>query len=103
MFGRTASSKPSSSLPVVGALTVLVLASMAVAIPPAAIERPAAEVECGLLVGHGRITSQLAEHAARNGYSYLAVDFTTASFDDDALWREYFTEISLRQFPIWGW
>ncbi len=56
-----------------------------------------------MLVGHGRISSSLAALVARNEYTYLAIDFTRASFDKDALWRDYFRAISLRQFPLWGW
>jgi hypothetical protein len=90
--GRTA--------PVILGLAVVILAAMAFAVPPAPI--PAGD-NGAYLIGHGRLSAQLADQLSRSDYAALVIDFTGANLDEDALWRPHFRAVDRRGFPIWGW
>jgi hypothetical protein len=90
--GRTA--------PVILGLAVVILAAMAFAVPPAPI--PAGD-NGAYLIGHGRLSAQLADQLSRSDYAALVIDFTGANLDEDALWRSHFRAVDRRGFPIWGW
>lgn len=90
--GRTA--------PVILGLAVVILGAMAFAVPPAPI--PAGD-NGAYLIGHGRLSAQLADQLSRADYAALVIDFTGANLGEDALWRPHFRAVDRRGFPIWGW
>jgi hypothetical protein len=97
--------RPSSlgSAPLVLGLTLVFLGAIASAIPPAPIETAGGDAERGMLVGHTLVIDRLAEQLASSGYSYIAVDLSTADPQGAALWRGRIDEVAKRRFPIWGW
>ena len=97
--------RPSSlgSAPLIAGLTLVFLGAIASAIPPAPIETGRVDAARGMLIGHTLIIDRLAEQLATSGYSYVAVDLSTADPEGAALWRGRIDEVAKRRFPIWGW
>lgn len=91
------------SAPLIGGLTVLLLAAMAAALPPSPIAVRPGSPDRGYLVRRSTLSDRLAELKAAEGYTFLAVDLTGARYDGEALWRDHFDRVSRRRFPIWGW
>jgi len=91
------------SAPLIGGLLILVLAAIALALPPSPIERAPGSEGIGALFAPGLFSDGLAEQNARNGYGYMALDITGASDDREALWREQLEVVSARRYPVWAW
>jgi len=102
MLGPSSVKLPRSA-PLVAALTIAFLAAIAVALPDPPIPVPSIDAERGLLVRHSQLSAAIAEQAARHGYTYLAVDVTTARFGDEEFWTGHMKDIAGRQCPVWAW
>jgi len=92
--------RASRTAPVILVLAIVILAAMAFAVPPAPI--PAGD-NGAYLIGHGRLSAELADQLSRSNYAALVIDFTGANLGEDALWRPHFRAVDRRGFPIWGW
>jgi hypothetical protein len=90
------------SAALIAGLTVLALAAMATAIPPARLTPRATGVERGYLVSGASFSDMLAELLNRDGYTYMAIDLTRAQLRPGEVWRAQFDNAS-RIFPVWGW
>jgi hypothetical protein len=90
------------SAALVAVLTVVALGAMASSIPEARLTPKVTGVERGYLVGLGSFSDVLVDTLNRDGYNYLAVDFTRAPLDRTAIWRGEFDRVA-RIFPVWGW
>ena len=91
------------SAPLIGGLLIIILAAIALALPPAPISRQADSGGVGALHAAGLFSDGLAEQHAANGYGFLALDITGASRDRDALWRRQLEVVAARRFPVWAW
>jgi hypothetical protein len=103
MSGAVGESGPGGTLCLVTLCTVVFLGAMAFAVPSAPIETSATGALRGYLVGHSRFSESMAAQIARNGYSFLAVDLTSARLDGEALWADHIRSVGARRFPTWGW
>ena len=76
------SSQPeSTSAPLIGGLTVLAIAAIAMALPPSPITTPEGSQGLGILQSVGLFSAGMAEQNAVNDYGYLALDITAAHPD----------------------
>jgi len=97
----SASSRVSGPAALIAAITLIMLGAMAFAVPPSRIEVSVIGVERGYLVSHTRLSATLAQNVAADGYTYLAIDLTTAG--DAALWSRQLDRVNEVQFPVWAW
>src|SRR5262245_61183488 len=102
MFGGIDESKGARSGAVIAGLTVLALAAMATAIPPARLTPKATGVERGYVVSGASFSDMLAEMLNADGYTYMAVDLSRADLRSGEVWRVQFDRAS-RIFPVWAW
>jgi hypothetical protein len=102
MFGGLDQPAATKSAALIGGLTVLALAAMASAIPPARLVPEVTGVERGYLVSGAGFSDVLAELLNGDGYTYMAIDLTKAPLSDGSIWRAQFDGAS-RIFPVWGW
>jgi hypothetical protein len=102
MFGGLSQPVTHKSAALVVALTLLALGAMAASIPEARLTPKVTGVERGYLVGLGSFSDMLVDTLNRDGYNYLAIDFTRASLGGTAIWRDEFDRVA-RIFPVWGW
>lgn len=102
MFGGIDETKGARSGAVIAGLTVLALAAMATAIPPARLTPKATGVERGYVVSGASFSDMLAEMLNADGYTYMAVDLSRADLRSGEVWRVQFDRAS-RIFPVWAW
>ncbi len=102
MFGSSTQPSARGTPALVAGLTILALAAMATAIPPARLTPEVTGVERGFLVSGASFSDMMAELLNGNGYTYMAIDLTRARLDAGEIWRVQFDEVS-RIFPVWGW
>ena len=89
--------------PLIALLAIVFIGVIALAIPAAPIETPTVEGSRGCLIGHSALSDLLAEQFAATGYNYIAVDLSSATLGEDALWTQHLSRVSSRLFPVWGW
>lgn len=102
MLGGVQAPSPRSSAALVTGLTLLALAAMAAAIPPARLTPKTTGIERGYLVSGASFSDMMAELLNGNGYTYMAIDLTEAQLRAGEVWRVQFDDVS-RIFPVWGW
>ena len=102
MFGGLEEARPGRSAAMITGLTVLALAAMATAIPPARLTPVVAGVERGYVVSGASFSDMLAEMLNSDGYTFMAIDLTRADLRSGAVSRVQFDRAS-RIFPVWGW
>ncbi len=102
MFGGSTQPSARGTPAMVAGLTILALAAMAIAIPPARLTPKVTGFERGVLVSGASFSDMLAELLNGNGYTYMAIDLTHARLGAGEIWRVQFDEVS-RIFPVWGW
>jgi hypothetical protein len=102
MFGGVDETRGVRSGAIIGGLTVLALAAMATAIPPARLTPKTTGVERGYVVSGASFSDMLAEMLNSDGYTYMAVDLTRADLRSGEVWRTQFDRAS-RIFPVWAW
>jgi hypothetical protein len=93
----------SNSGPVVGGLVVVMLAAIAIALPPSPIQIDSGLAGMGSLEAASTFSGGIAEQNAALGFGYLALDLSRVSTKSDALWRENLELLSSRRVPLWGW
>ena len=103
MLGGLNRAIPSGSAPLIGVLAAIFVCAIAFKVPPSHIEVPDVGAQRGFLLGVSRFSDRFAEQLGRYGYNYIAIDFTKASLDKDAIWRKHLEMVSQRRFPVWGW
>jgi len=102
MFGGSTQPSARGTPALVAGLTILALAAMATAIPPARLTPKVTGAERGFLVSGASFSDMMAELLNGNGYTYMAIDFTRARLHGGEIWRVQFDGVS-RIFPVWGW
>lgn len=102
MFGGFEEGGSRRSAALITGLTLLALAAMATAIPPARLTPKTTGVERGYLVSGASFSDMLAEILNRDGYTYMAIDLSRADLRPGQVWRAQFDNAS-RIFPVWGW
>jgi hypothetical protein len=93
----------SKSGAVVGGLVVVMLAAIAIALPPSPILVAPGVSGVGSLESASLFSGGIAEQNAAHDFGYLAIDLSRVSTDSDALWRQQFDLLSSRRLPIWAW
>ena len=88
---------------VITAITLIMLGAMAFAVPPARIEVEEGGHQRGYLVPHSQFSPGLALNVAADGYTYLAIDLTTADTTKGAHWSMHLDRVNEVQYPVWGW
>ena len=102
MFGGFDEGGSRRSGPVIAGLTLLALAAMATAIPPARLTPKVTGVDRGYVVSGASFSDMLAELLNREGYTLMAIDLTRADLRSGEVWRVQFDNAS-RIFPVWAW
>lgn len=93
----------SNSGPVIGGVFVVMLAAIAIALPPSPIESSQDNRGFGSLESASLFSDGIAELNAQNGYGHMVLDLTQASVAKDSLWRKNLAIVSARRYPVWGW
>jgi len=93
----------SQSGAVIGGLVVVMLAAIAIALPPSPIHIEADRGGVGSLESASLFSDGIAEQNAAAGFGFLALDLSRVSTNADALWRQQLELLSSRRLPIWGW
>ena len=93
----------SQSGAVVGGLVVVMLAAIAIALPPSPILIDSSVSGVGSLESASLFSGGIAEQNAAHDFGYLAIDLSRVSTDSDALWRQQLELLSSRRLPIWAW
>jgi len=93
----------SNTAPLVGGLLILVLAAIAMALPPAPIATQEGTAGLGTLESPGLFSAGMAEQNAAGGYGFLALDVTHAKLEQNSLWRTELDLVAKRRFEVWGW
>ncbi len=93
----------SQSAPLIGGLTVLAIAAIAMALPPSPIATAAGTEGLGILQSTGLFSSGMAEQNAANDFGFLALDITEAHPDRRALWQQELDVVARRRYAVYGW
>jgi len=93
----------SNTAPVVGGLLILILAAIAMALPPAPIATQEGTGGLGTLESPGLFSAGMAEQNATGGYGFLVLDVTQAKLEQHSLWRTELDLVAKRRFEVWGW
>jgi len=93
----------SNTAPLVGGLVILVLAAIAMALPPAPITTQGGTGGLGTIESTGLFGSGLAELNAAAGYGYLTLDLSAVNLSKNSFWREELDVVAQRRFSVWGW
>lgn len=94
----------SQSGAVIGGLVVVMLAAIAIALPPSPIDIDSSRGGVGALESASLFSDGIAEQNAAAGFGYLALDLSRVSTaNPEALWRQQLVLLSSRRIPIWAW
>jgi len=93
----------SQSAPLIGGLTVLAIAAIAMALPPSPIATTNGTEGLGILQSTGLFSAGMAEQNAANDFGFLALDITEAHPDRRALWQRELDVVARRRYAVYGW